>query len=73
MRLLQPRAYAEQLKALIDTKYALQQQSNHDPAHSVIGQWFIQNRPSHQNQDFNRQDGHVGQENYDSQDNYQAQ
>lgn len=73
MRLLQPRAYAEQLKALIDTKYALQQQSNHDPAHSVIEQWFIQNRASHQNHDFNGQDGHVSQENYDSQDNYQAQ
>ena len=50
-----------------------QQQSNHDPAHSVIEQWFIQNRASHQNHDFNGQDGHVSQENYDSQDNYQAQ
>ena len=42
MRLLQPRAYAEQLQALIDTKYLLQQQSNHEPANSVIEQWYIQ-------------------------------
>lgn len=42
MRLLQPRAYAEQLKDLIATKHLLQQQSNHDPANSVIEQWFIQ-------------------------------
>lgn len=42
MRLLQPRAYAEQLKALVETKHLLQQQSNHDPANSVIEQWFMQ-------------------------------
>jgi lipid-A-disaccharide synthase len=48
MRLLQPRAYAEQLKALIDTKQLLQQQSNHDPANSVIEQWFLQD--NHQSQ-----------------------
>ncbi|MFK4000876.1 lipid-A-disaccharide synthase [Psychrobacter namhaensis] len=42
MRLMQPRAYAEQLKDLVATKQLLQQQSNHDPAHSVIEQWFIQ-------------------------------
>ena len=42
MRLLQPRAYAEQLKALVATKQLLQQQSNHEPANSVIEQWFIQ-------------------------------
>ena len=42
MRLLQPRAYAEQLKDLVATKHLLQQQSNHDPANSVIEQWFIQ-------------------------------
>ena len=48
MRLLQPRAYAEQLKALIDTKHLLQQQSNHDPANSVIEQWFLQD--NHQSQ-----------------------
>ena len=43
MRLLQPRAYAEQLKALIQTKHLLQQQSNHEPANSVIEQWYLQN------------------------------
>ena len=42
MRLLQPRAYAEQLKDLIITKQALQQQSNHEPANSVIDQFFVQ-------------------------------
>ena len=46
MRLLQPRAYAEQLQALIDTKYLLQQQSNHEPANSVIEQWYIQSNQS---------------------------
>jgi lipid-A-disaccharide synthase len=44
MRLLQPRAYAEQLKALVATKQLLQQQSNHEPANSVIDQWFMQNQ-----------------------------
>ena len=42
-KLLQPRAYAEQLQALVDTKRALQRQSNHEPANSVIMQWFAQN------------------------------
>ncbi|MGO2018365.1 lipid-A-disaccharide synthase [Psychrobacter sp. FME61] len=42
MRLLQPRAYAEQLNDLIATKHSLQQQSNHSPANSVIEQWFMQ-------------------------------
>ncbi len=42
MRLLQPRAYIEQLTALTQTKKALQQQSNADPAHSVIEQWYLQ-------------------------------
>ena len=65
--LFTPRAYAEQLKALINTKHLLQQQSNHDPAHSVIEQWFVQNRDSHLSHDVN------DQQNYDSQDNYQAQ
>ena len=46
MRLLQPRAYAEQLNALIQTKHLLQQQSNHEPANSVIEQWYLQNHPS---------------------------
>lgn len=41
MRLLQPRAYAEQLKDLLATKHMLQQQSNHEPANSVIEQYFI--------------------------------
>ncbi len=41
MRLMQPRAYAEQLKDLVNTKQSLQQQSNHEPADSVIEQWFI--------------------------------
>ncbi|WAI87624.1 Lipid-A-disaccharide synthase [Psychrobacter sp. SC65A.3] len=45
MRLLQPRAYAEQLNALIQTKHLLQQQSNHQPANSVIEQWYLQNYP----------------------------
>ena len=45
MRLLQPRAYAEQLNALIQTKHLLQQQSNHEPANSVIEQWYLQNHP----------------------------
>ncbi len=40
MQLLQPRAYSEQLQALKDTKQMLQQQSNHDPATSVIEHWF---------------------------------
>ncbi len=43
MRLLQPRAYAEQLKDLLATKHTLQQQSNHEPANSVIEQYFISN------------------------------
>ena len=42
MRLLQPRAYVEQLTALTETKLMLQQQSNHRPADSVIEQWFLQ-------------------------------
>ncbi len=42
MRLMQPRAYAEQLKDLVATKQALEQQSNHEPANSVIEQWFVQ-------------------------------
>ncbi|MCG3880256.1 lipid-A-disaccharide synthase [Psychrobacter sp. Ps6] len=41
MRLLQPRAYAEQLKDLLATKHMLQQQSNHEPANSVIEQYFM--------------------------------
>ncbi|MGP4864586.1 lipid-A-disaccharide synthase [Psychrobacter sp. T6-5] len=41
MRLLQPRAYAEQLKDLLETKHTLQQQSNHEPANSVIEQYFM--------------------------------
>lgn len=40
-QLLQPRAYSEQLHALIETKHSLQNQSNHDPANSVIEQWFV--------------------------------
>lgn len=43
-QLLQPLAYGEQLQALIDTKQVLQQQSNHDPASSVIEQWYMQDR-----------------------------
>lgn len=43
MRLLQPRAYAEQSSDLLATKQALEQQSNHEPANSVIEQWFIKN------------------------------
>ncbi|WP_201592841.1 lipid-A-disaccharide synthase [Psychrobacter sp. Pi2-51] len=46
MRLLQPRAYAEQLKALVATKQLLQQQSNHYPADSVIEQWFVREKTS---------------------------
>ncbi|TXD98621.1 lipid-A-disaccharide synthase [Psychrobacter frigidicola] len=42
-KLLQPRAYNEQLTALSKTKKALQQQSNHNPAYSVIEQWYAQN------------------------------
>ena len=42
MRLLQPRAYIEQLTALTQTKKALQQQSNANPVHSVIEQWYVQ-------------------------------
>ncbi len=42
-QLLQPRAYAEQLQALVTTKQALQQQSNHDPAASVIEHWYLKN------------------------------
>ena len=42
MQLLQPRAYMEQLKTLANTKKTLQQQSNHDPANSVIEEWFTQ-------------------------------
>ena len=43
-KLLQPRAYAEQLNNLLATKHDLQQQSNHDPADSVVEQWFAQTR-----------------------------
>lgn len=43
MRLLQPRAYTEQSSDLLATKQALEQQSNHEPANSVIEQWFIKN------------------------------
>ena len=43
MRLLQPRAYAEQSSDLLATKQVLEQQSNHEPANSVIEQWFIKN------------------------------
>ena len=42
MRLLQPRAYAEQMQDLVTTKQELQQQSNHDPANSVVAEWFAQ-------------------------------
>ena len=42
MRLLQPRAYAEQLEDLVSTKHALQRQSNHEPVNSVIEQWYLQ-------------------------------
>ncbi len=41
MQLLQPRAYGEQLQALIDVKQDLQQQSNHDPAASIIEHWYL--------------------------------
>lgn len=41
MKLLQPRAYMEQLQALISTKQALQQQSNHDPANSVVEHYYL--------------------------------
>ena len=47
MRLLQPRAYAEQLQELVATKQSLQQQSNHDSANSVIEQWFIHSSTKH--------------------------
>ncbi|MGM8888854.1 lipid-A-disaccharide synthase, partial [Psychrobacter sp. 1U2] len=47
-KLLQPRAYAEQLQALVDTKRTLQQQSNHEPANSVIMQWFAQDSQKQQ-------------------------
>lgn len=43
-KLLQPRAYNEQLQHLLATKRNLQQQSNHDPANSVVEQWFAQMR-----------------------------
>ena len=42
-KLLQPRAYKEQQQALRRTKKTLQQQSNHNPASSVIEQWYTQN------------------------------
>lgn len=42
-QLLQPRAYSEQMQALLETKQTLQAQSNHDPADSVIEQWFVHN------------------------------
>lgn len=42
-KLLQPRAYSEQLNNLLATKRDLQQQSNHDPANSVVEQWYLQN------------------------------
>lgn len=42
-KLLQPRTYKEQQQALKRTKQALQQQSNHNPANSVIEQWYSQN------------------------------
>ena len=35
------RFYAEQLKDLLATKHTLQQQSNHEPANSVIEQYFM--------------------------------
>ncbi len=38
------RAYAEQLQELVSTKQLLQQQSNHDPANSVVEQWYMQSR-----------------------------
>lgn len=44
MRLLQPRAYAEQMQDLVTTKQELQQQSNHDPANSVVAEWFAQKK-----------------------------
>jgi lipid-A-disaccharide synthase len=40
-QLLQPRAYQEQLQALIATKQKLQQQSSYEPAHSIIEQWYL--------------------------------
>ena len=43
-KLLQPRAYNEQLNNLLATKRDLQQQSNHDPANSVVEQWFMQRK-----------------------------
>lgn len=53
-QLLQPRAYAEQLQDLISTKQTLEQQSNHDPANSVIEHWFMQ-RNYHANSHTNSQ------------------
>ncbi len=44
MRLLQPRAYAEQMQDLVTTKQELQQQSNHGPANSVVAEWFAQRK-----------------------------
>ncbi|WP_367109488.1 lipid-A-disaccharide synthase [uncultured Psychrobacter sp.] len=44
LRVLQPRAYAEQLQDLVTTKQILQQQSNHDSAHSVVEQWYMQTK-----------------------------
>lgn len=41
-QLLQPRAYQEQLQALLATKQLLEQQSSHDPADSVIELWYQQ-------------------------------
>lgn len=40
-KLLQPRAYCEQLQALMDTTSDLEQQSNQEPANSVIEQWYL--------------------------------
>ncbi|WP_367104384.1 lipid-A-disaccharide synthase [uncultured Psychrobacter sp.] len=44
LRVLQPRAYGEQLQDLVTTKQILQQQSNHDSAHSVVEQWYMQTK-----------------------------
>ncbi|GAA0321927.1 lipid-A-disaccharide synthase [Psychrobacter aestuarii] len=38
---LQPRAYNEQLEALVATKTMLEQQSNHSPADSVVEAWYM--------------------------------
>ncbi len=43
-QLLQPRAYCEQMQSLLDTKQKLQQQSNHEPANSVIEQWYLKRK-----------------------------